>query len=113
MCHGGIWRSSTRSLIDFAQGRVSSHVTRDIGAMAPARWQFWHLSWKMGAISRANVTGVLSAGKAAAYVRNTRAAGFIIVINLLLRDAGVKAAYAAGCGDRKVTNSAKFRPNAG
>src|SRR5215469_14127276 len=33
MCQGGIWRVATRSLIDFAQGRASLYVIRDIGAM--------------------------------------------------------------------------------
>jgi len=33
MCHGGIWRVSTRFLIDRAHGRVSSYVMSDIGAI--------------------------------------------------------------------------------
>src|SRR5260221_8261789 len=28
-----------------------------MGAICPARWQFWHLAWRMGAMSLANVTG--------------------------------------------------------
>jgi hypothetical protein len=37
MCHGGICREATRSLIDRAQGRASSKVTSDIGAIESAR----------------------------------------------------------------------------
>jgi hypothetical protein len=33
MCHGGIWRAATRSRMDLAQGRASSNVTSDIGAI--------------------------------------------------------------------------------
>ena len=33
MCHGGIWRVATRSLMDRAQGRASWKVTSDIGAI--------------------------------------------------------------------------------
>src|SRR5690348_16332987 len=54
-CHGGICRVATRSLIAFAHGRVSSYVTRDIGAIDSFRWQAWHFSWKIGAISLAKV----------------------------------------------------------
>src|SRR5579862_5230933 len=28
-----------------------------MGAICPARWQFWHLAWRMGAMSLAKVTG--------------------------------------------------------
>ena len=33
MCHGGIWRVATRSLIDLAHGRTSSNEMSDIGAI--------------------------------------------------------------------------------
>ena len=33
MCHGGIWRVATRSLIERAQGRASWKVMSDIGAI--------------------------------------------------------------------------------
>jgi hypothetical protein len=33
MCHGGIWRATTRDLMERAHGRVSSNVMSDIGAM--------------------------------------------------------------------------------
>src|SRR5690242_13014220 len=35
MCHGGIWRVTTRSRMALAQGRVSSYETSDMGAMEP------------------------------------------------------------------------------
>ena len=35
----------------------SSYVTSDIGAIESARWQAWHLSWRIGATSLAKVTG--------------------------------------------------------
>jgi len=40
MYHGGISRDDTLALIDRAQGRASWYVSKDIGAMAPGRWQF-------------------------------------------------------------------------
>jgi hypothetical protein len=33
ICHGGIWRDATRVLIDRANGRTSSKVMSDIGAI--------------------------------------------------------------------------------
>jgi hypothetical protein len=33
MCQGGIWRAATRALIARAQGRASSNVISDIGAI--------------------------------------------------------------------------------
>src|SRR5688500_9641825 len=57
MSHGGICRLTTRALIARAHGRVSSYVTSDIGAIESARWQAWHLSWRIGATSLAKVTG--------------------------------------------------------
>ncbi len=56
MCHGGIWRVATRSLIDRAHGRASWYVTSDIGAIEPGSWHDWHLAWKIGATSLVNVT---------------------------------------------------------
>src|SRR5579859_3041373 len=65
MCHGGICRVITRWRMAFAQGRVSSYVTSDMGASEPLRWHSWHRSWKIGAISLANVTALaVSAGPA-------------------------------------------------
>src|SRR4051794_36657019 len=55
MFHGGIWCDSTRVLIERAQGRDSSNVTRDIGAIDSGRWQASHFSWKIGAMSLVKV----------------------------------------------------------
>ena len=55
ICHGGICRSRTRALIDLTHGRTSVKVLSDIGAIESGRWQASHLSWKMGAMSFANV----------------------------------------------------------
>src|SRR5262249_60270638 len=55
MCHGGIWREPTRAAIDFAQGRASSYVINDIGAMLSGRWHASHFCWKIGAMSLGNV----------------------------------------------------------
>src|SRR5262245_51966643 len=74
MCHGGIWRATTRALIDFAQGRASWYVASDIGAIESVRWHVSHFAWKMGAMSLVKV-GFLgaSAAAAAAAVKNTAA----------------------------------------
>jgi hypothetical protein len=40
MYHGGISRLATFTLIERAQGRASSYVNSDMGAIAPGRWQF-------------------------------------------------------------------------
>src|SRR5579863_10492092 len=50
-CHGGMLRVTTRCLMDLAHGRVSSKVTKDIGAIEPLRWHASHFSWRMGATS--------------------------------------------------------------
>ena len=42
-----------RCLMLRAQGRTSSYVISDIGAMESGRWQFWQLRWRIGAMSRA------------------------------------------------------------
>ena len=55
ICHGGIWRSPTRALIDFAHGRASAKVMSDIGAIESGRWHASHFSWKIGAMSFVNV----------------------------------------------------------
>src|SRR5206468_3036915 len=55
MCHGGIWRAPMRAAIDFTQGRASSYVTSDIGAIWFARWHDSHLTWKIGAMSLVKV----------------------------------------------------------
>src|SRR5436190_20940028 len=51
MCHGGMLRRTTFSLIAFAHGRASSYVTKDMGAIEPGRWQVWQDRWRMGATS--------------------------------------------------------------
>ena len=78
MCHGGIWRETTRALIDCAHGRVSSKVTSDIGAMYPGRWHAWHFSWRIGATSLVN-TGVAAAPWALAIDGMARAAASTVV----------------------------------
>jgi hypothetical protein len=64
ICQGGIWRRTTFSLIDRAQGRASLYVSNGIGAIDPGRWQFWHDRSRIGATSLLNVTGL---PKSAAY----------------------------------------------
>src|SRR5215470_16289034 len=56
MYHGGISRLATFCLIARAQGRASSYVSSDIGAIAPGRWQVWQERCRMGATSFVNVT---------------------------------------------------------
>src|SRR3954471_12253030 len=63
MCQGGISRRTTRSLIDFAHGRVSSYVTSDMGAAVPGRWHSSHRACRIGAMSLVKV-GTLSAANA-------------------------------------------------
>jgi hypothetical protein len=58
MNHGGISRRTTLCFIDLAQGRASSYVSNDIGAMLPGRWQAWQFFWRIGATSFVNVTWV-------------------------------------------------------
>ncbi len=65
MCQGGIWRVITRWRMDLAQGRVSSYVTSDMGAMEPGRWHSWQRAWKMGAMSLVKVTGRAAASEPA------------------------------------------------
>jgi hypothetical protein len=65
ICHGGIWRSATRALIDFAHGRASEKVISDIGAIESGRWHASHFSWKIGAMSFVKV-GAFGASAAAA-----------------------------------------------
>src|SRR6266852_1449018 len=59
--HGGISRLTTLALTDRAQGRASSKVSNDIGAIDPGRWQSWQDRWRMGAMSLVKVTCVLAA----------------------------------------------------
>src|SRR5262245_35185407 len=73
ICHGGIWRSDTRALIDFAHGRACVKVISDIGAIESGRWQASHFSWKIGAMSFVNV-GVLGASAAPAVAGSISAA---------------------------------------
>src|SRR6516162_10831799 len=73
ICHGGIWRSVTRALIDRTHGRASAKVISDIGAIESGLWHASHLSWKIGAMSFVNVGGVLGASAAAAALGRTRA----------------------------------------
>src|SRR5262245_3277559 len=49
--HGGISRLETFARIERAQGRASSKVWSDIGAIDPGRWQSWQDRWKIGAMS--------------------------------------------------------------
>src|SRR6185312_10137732 len=67
-CHGGMVRAATRVRIARAQGRVSSYVTSDIGAIESGRWQAWHFCWKIGATSRANVGDAGTLPASAAYI---------------------------------------------
>src|SRR5437667_9612416 len=60
ICHGGIWRVSTRSRMALAQGRTSSYVTSDIGAIESGLWHAWHFSCNMGAISLVKVIVVFA-----------------------------------------------------
>src|SRR5213594_2291900 len=60
ICHGGIWRVITRSRIAFAQGRTSSYVTSDIGAIESALWHAWHFSCNIGAMSLVKVIVVFA-----------------------------------------------------
>src|SRR5271170_5085639 len=62
-CHGGIWPSATFSLMDFAQGRVCSYVSSDMGAISPGRWQVAQFLYRIGATSEENV-GIVSAANA-------------------------------------------------
>src|SRR5579872_5189552 len=82
MCHGGIWRKTTFSLIERAQGRASLYVSKDIGAIDPGRWQFWHERSKMGAMSLLNVTGLprsaLHAVAAAERIKSSTRAKLVI-----------------------------------
>ena len=73
ICHGGICRSATRVLIDFAHGRASAKVISDIGAIESGRWHASHFSWKIGAMSFVNV-GVFGASAAAAAAGSISAA---------------------------------------
>src|SRR3989442_13509131 len=60
ICHGGIWRVITRSRIALAQGRTSSYVTSDIGAIESGLWHDWHFSCNMGAMSLVKVIVVFA-----------------------------------------------------
>ncbi len=60
ICHGGIWRVSTRSRIALAQGRTFSYVTSYIGAIESGLWQAWHFSCNMGATSLVKVIVVFA-----------------------------------------------------
>src|SRR2546422_11449751 len=60
ICHGGIWRVSTRSRMALAQGRTSSYVTSDIGAIESGLWHAWHFSCNMGAMSLVKVIVVFA-----------------------------------------------------
>src|SRR6266850_2795299 len=73
ICHGGIWRSPTRALIERAHGRASVYVTSDIGAIESGRWHASHFSWNIGAMSLVNV-GVFAASAAAAAAGSISAA---------------------------------------
>src|SRR5579864_1871023 len=49
--------------MDLAQGRASSYVTRDMGAMESLRWHASHFSWKIGAMSLVKVTGLAASAE--------------------------------------------------
>lgn len=55
MCQGGMLRDATRSRIERAQGRASSNVISENGAIESGRWHDSHLFWKIGATSFVNV----------------------------------------------------------
>src|ERR1019366_674737 len=55
ICQGGMVRLTTLSLMERAHGRASFHVSSDIGAIEPGRWQFSQAFWKIGATSFVNV----------------------------------------------------------
>src|SRR3954464_2587141 len=90
ICHGGIWPSATRALIERAHGRASAKVISDIGAIESGRWQASHLSWKIGAMSLVNVGvfGVSAAPAAAGSISATPSVhaptATILVLNLML-----------------------------
>ena len=72
---GGISRAATRALIARAQGRASSYVSSDIGAMLSGRWHSWQERCRIGAMSSANVAdtaapafGWAAAGRQAARI---------------------------------------------
>src|SRR5712671_6935715 len=73
MCHGGICRAPTRAAIDLAQGRASSYVSSDIGAILSGRWHDSHFCWKIGATSLVKVT-VFAVSAATAGSEDTRRA---------------------------------------
>src|SRR6185295_5754891 len=74
MCHGGICRVATRSLIERAHGRASWKEISDIGAIDPGWWHSWHFAWKIGATSFEKVTGLAaSAAKAGTEIASVKA----------------------------------------
>ena len=62
MCHGGIWRDSTRSLMARAHGRASLKVRSDIGAIDPGWWHAWHFASKI-AVTPEQWTGAIRAAR--------------------------------------------------
>src|SRR5579862_6037075 len=62
--HGGIVPVATATLIAFAHGRVCAYVSRDMGAISPARWQTWQCCCRIGTMSSLKV-GVAAAAWAA------------------------------------------------
>src|SRR6516225_5968986 len=42
--------------MDRTQGRTSSYLMSDIGAIEPGSWHDWHFAWKIGATSFENVS---------------------------------------------------------
>src|SRR3954451_9225024 len=107
MCHGGICREPTRCAIDFAQGRASSYVNSDIGAMLFGRWHDSHFCWKIGATSLVNVT-VLAASAADAGIADTsRAPTASAVVTRNISGsfrATVNAHVDRGAGARRLSN---------
>src|SRR3977135_917865 len=74
MCHGGICRVLTRSLMERAHGRASWYVMRDIGAIEFGWWHSWHFTCRIGATSFENVVCFVDVSAARAGAAITRAA---------------------------------------
>ncbi len=80
MCHGGICRVATRSLIERAHGRASWKEMSDIGAIDPGWWHSWHFAWKIGATSFEKVTGLAaSAAMAGTEIASVKAPAAALV----------------------------------
>src|SRR5262245_49891563 len=87
-CHGGIWRSATRALIERAHGLASSNVVSGIGAIESTRWHASHFSWKIGEMSLVKVGFAGTSAKAgvaiAAAIARTPRGFHVLIAELLL-----------------------------